>query len=150
MSCIWWIVVLFARSAHAGWRSVCSFRNFADQTAQGDRHSDQRVDDAMVNILNPVPPCKEPGTELTVSESLSETSKLPKKHTALGTRDSGPGFENGYLELITFWDRTKASRRHGGNLPRETRRWAVSWIRCVAHRRDSEAVAGPWVRSSLT
>src|SRR5436190_12726137 len=30
------------------------------------------------------------------------------KHPDLGTRNSGPAFETGYLELITFWDRTKA------------------------------------------
>jgi len=30
------------------------------------------------------------------------------KHPDLGTRNSGPSFENGYLELITFWDRSKA------------------------------------------
>lgn len=29
------------------------------------------------------------------------------KHPNLGTRNSGPSFESGYLELITFWDRTK-------------------------------------------
>jgi catechol 2,3-dioxygenase-like lactoylglutathione lyase family enzyme len=29
------------------------------------------------------------------------------KHPDLGTRNSGPGFESGYLELITVWDRTK-------------------------------------------
>jgi hypothetical protein len=38
--------------SHAGWRSVCSVRNFADQTAQRGRHSDQKVDNAMANILN--------------------------------------------------------------------------------------------------
>src|SRR5207244_2154188 len=38
--------------SHAGWRSVCSVRNFADQTAQRGRHSDQKVEtNAMANIL---------------------------------------------------------------------------------------------------
>jgi len=30
------------------------------------------------------------------------------KHPGLGTRNSGPGFESGYLELLAVWDRTKA------------------------------------------
>ena len=38
--------------SHAGWRSVCSVRNFADQTVQRGRHSDQKVYNAMANILN--------------------------------------------------------------------------------------------------